>query len=121
MTARVLVVEDDPFLSLHMESVLLDGGLDPVGMATSVDEALAAIADDAPDAAVLDVNLRGAYVFPVADRLRTLGIPFVFVSAYASDEPLFPPQLRDAPRLGKPVEEIRLIAILSGLLAEGDG
>lgn len=115
---QVLVVEDDPFLSLHMEVVLSDGGMDPIGVASSVDDALALLGQTEPDAAVLDVNLRGAYVFPVADALHKRGVPFVFVSAYASDETLFPKHLRNVPRSSKPVDETWLIETLTELIDE---
>jgi hypothetical protein len=55
-------------------------------------------------------------VFPLAAELEAAGIPFVFATAYADDEHLFPEHLRDAPRLAKPVLPNTLITQLQRLL-----
>ena len=112
---RVLIVEDDPFVSLHLETILTRAGMEAAGVANTVDEALKVIEETDPDVAVLDVNIRGTYVFPVAEKLQAAGTPFVFVSAYANDKTLFPAHLRDAPREPKPVDPNRLIAVLTAL------
>lgn len=77
---HVLIVEDDIFIALDLERVLDDAGCGVVGPASSVERALARIADTKLDAALLDVNLGHELVFPVADRLSAEGIPFIFVT-----------------------------------------
>jgi len=76
----VLIVEDDIFIALDLERVLDDAGCSVIGPASSVERALAKIADTRLDAALLDVNLGHELVFPVADRLSAEGIPFIFVT-----------------------------------------
>ena len=60
-------------------------GLSTVATCASVVEAMKAIERNAPDAAILDVNLAGQLVYPVADRLMDLHIPFVFVTGYGRE------------------------------------
>jgi len=83
---RVLLVEDEMLVAMMFEDVLLDAGAEVIGPATSVEEALllieAAAAGGGVDAAMLDINLEGAMVSPVADHLAALGVPFVFTTGY---------------------------------------
>jgi CheY-like chemotaxis protein len=83
---RVLVVEDEALVAMMLEDGLLDAGAEIVGPARSVSEALAMIERTASDGglsvAVLDINLEGAAVFPVADCLAARGVPFVFCTGY---------------------------------------
>jgi CheY-like chemotaxis protein len=85
---RILVVEDEPIVAMAIECGLLDEGARIVGPVGSVDEALrlveAAMADGGLSAAVLDLNLNGASVSPVADRLARLGVPFLFATGYGA-------------------------------------
>jgi DNA-binding response OmpR family regulator len=81
---RVLVVEDEALVSFLLEDELRDAGAEVVGPAVSVDHAMglveAALADGGLSAAVLDINLQGEAVGPVADKLATLGVPFLFAT-----------------------------------------
>ena len=77
---NVLIVEDETLLALMLQDLLLDIG-HRVLHAGSVGEALELLAREKFDAAILDINLDGKDVFPVALRLRELGTPFVFASA----------------------------------------
>src|SRR4051812_4209219 len=71
---RVLVVEDEAVIAILVEDMVLDFGSEVVGPAAKMDEALR-LASHAPlDAAILDVNVGGAVVFPVADVLEDRGI-----------------------------------------------
>ena len=84
---RVLIVEDEVLIALLLEDELSDAGAEVVGPVASVGEALALIetacGDGGLSAAVLDMNLQGETVLPVADRLAMLRIPFVFSTGYA--------------------------------------
>jgi CheY-like chemotaxis protein len=71
-----------------IEEMLAELGCDTIIHASSVGEALAAIALSKPDAAVLDVNLRGELAIPVADRLTKMGVPFLFATGYGRSEML---------------------------------
>ena len=83
---RVLVVEDEAIIGMLLEDELLRAGADVIGPACSVKEALELInqmaADGGLSAAVLDINLEGETVSPVADRLAALSVPFVFATGY---------------------------------------
>ncbi|MEM7567013.1 MAG: response regulator [Pseudomonadota bacterium] len=113
----ILVVEDDPFLSLHMEAILQEAGFEAVDVVHSVEDAMEAVERVPVALAILDVNLRGDYVFPVAERLKAREIPFTFVSAYANDTAIFPEHLRGAPRHVKPVNEHALVETVRSLLS----
>lgn len=79
---RVLIVEDEVLIALHLEDMLTEIGHEVVGHASRIESALE-LADKADvDFAVLDINLAGAESFPVADVLRGRGIPFIFATAY---------------------------------------
>ncbi len=79
---RVLVVEDEMMVALLIEDLLMELGCSPVGPFGSVTMALQAALTEELDLAVLDVNLGGENVYPVADALTERHIPFLFVSGY---------------------------------------
>jgi CheY-like chemotaxis protein len=108
----VLVVEDDFIVAYDMQMMLEEQGARVLGPATSLSAALELVVSEQPTMAVLDVNLGGEYVFPLADKLQTRGVPFVFATAYADDDRLFPQTTRCVPRLAKPVLPNVLIAQL---------
>jgi two-component SAPR family response regulator len=108
----VLVVEDEFLLALDLELILLRHGWRVLGPARTVDEALLLLEAERPDVALLDVNLRGEMVTPVAETLRTLGVPFVLASAYNQLD-LGAAVLAETPNVGKPTSERRLLAMLN--------
>ncbi len=84
---RVLVVEDDPFLLMDLETVLSDAGAIVVGLCRTLTEALAR-ADEADfSVAVLDFRLGSETVSPVARQLESRGVPFILYTAQARQEP----------------------------------
>jgi len=82
---RILVVEDEAIVAMAIEDDLFNEGARIMGPVSSVDEALQLIeaADGRLSAAVLDLNLNGASVLPVANRLAGLGVPFLFATGYS--------------------------------------
>ena len=82
---RVLIVEDEMLVALMIEDVLVDLGCRTVGPCGSVAKALQAARTEELDLAVLDVNLGGEMVYPVAEALTERQIPFLFVSGYGDD------------------------------------
>ncbi|WP_337187484.1 response regulator [Phenylobacterium sp.] len=82
--ARILVVEDEFLVAALLEDVLRSFGCDVVGPAATVEEALALLDTQEIDAAVLDVNIAGTPVFPVADALTERDLPLVFATAYGA-------------------------------------
>ena len=88
---RILVVEDEYLLADDLNNALADAGAHVLGPAASVEDATALIGNEATiDAAILDVNLRGDMVFPLADALRERGIPFAFADPGGTIERLDP-------------------------------
>jgi CheY-like chemotaxis protein len=81
----ILVVDDETMIAMFLQDMLLDLGCNVVGPAGAVAPAMALIEASGPtlDGALLDVNLRGELVYPVADALTRLEVPFVFVTGYA--------------------------------------
>jgi CheY-like chemotaxis protein len=108
---RFLVVEDDYLIAADLAAFLEAQGIEVVGPAASVNEALALLeTSDHLDGAVLDVNLQDDRVYPVADLLRSLGVPFVFTTGY--DACAIPKAYADVPRCDKPIDDQRLIRVL---------
>lgn len=100
---RVLVVEDEYLLADELQRELKRAGAVVLGPVPSVDLALNLLAREAVvDGAVLDVNLGGEHVYPVADALTDRAIPFVFVTGY--DAQALPPRFAQSPRCEKPVK-----------------
>lgn len=105
---RVLIIEDEALIAMVYEDLLAEQGCESLGPAASVAQALALIAADPPDAALLDVNLDGEISGPVAERLHQEGIPFLVVTGY-EDLGLGVPAMEAAPRLCKPIVPETLI------------
>lgn len=97
---RVLIVEDEVLLAMHLEDLLLELGHEIVGKATRIDEALELAREIDIDFAILDVNVAGTKSFPVANVLRQRGIPFAFATGYGAEG--FLDGYRDEPALRKP-------------------
>ncbi len=79
---RVFVVEDEALVAIMLEDMLIDLGCTVVGVAGNIHDALSRLVDSDADGAVLDVNIGGEKVFPVADALAARGTPFVFATGY---------------------------------------
>jgi DNA-binding response OmpR family regulator len=112
----VLLVEDEMCLAMMLQDLLEDAGYRVI-KAARVAGAMKLAEDESIDAAILDVNLAGKEVFPVADELRRRGVPFMFASGYG--ERGLPGAFRDTPILQKPYDPAALEAMLSSVLAEG--
>ena len=76
----ILIVEDEPLIAMMLEDFIESLGHEVRGPCESVTEALAMVEADGFDLAILDVNLKGESVWPVATALRAKGIPFVLAS-----------------------------------------
>ena len=114
---RILVVEDEPAIALELVSVIEEEvGCAVMGVASSVDEALALIALERPNGAVLDANLNGSTSVKIAQALRREDTPFFVLSGYCAKSSL-PPPLNEAPFLQKPYREGELLQQIRGLLA----
>jgi CheY-like chemotaxis protein len=83
---KVLVVEDQAPIALQMEDMLVESECEVVGPASRVGQALRLLSDNAVDAAVLDLNIAGELVYPVADALDARGLPYVFATGYSPSD-----------------------------------
>ena len=110
---RVLVVEDDFVIANVIAEAFRAQGAHIVGPAGNLKDALAiATGKEHIDGAVLDVNLRGEMVYPVADVLRSKGVPIVFTTGYDTGDVVS--RFADAPCLQKPFRLELLVHALFG-------
>lgn len=108
---RILVVEDNYLLADELCTALGACGCEVVGPTGQLARALALAAEGGLHGAILDVNLRGEFCFPLAELLIERAIPFFFVTGYQDGSSAIPLALDDVPRLSKPVLESELIAM----------
>jgi CheY-like chemotaxis protein len=112
---RILVVEDEYLLSRQLTRALEREGAS-VACVPTVPAALASLAEaSTPDVAILDVNLAGAKVYPVAEELARRSVPFVFCSGYDAEDRN--PRFANAAHLTKPIAMPVLLRCLTGLIA----
>src|SRR5215472_14624237 len=114
---RILVVEDNFLVATLLEEILESVGWQVVGPVAHLTAALDAAANKDFDAAVLDVNLGGQTVYPVAELLDARRVPFVFVTAYGREA--LPPLFCGRPHLGKPFLPGELIGTVAHLITPG--
>lgn len=110
---RVFVVEDEIMIRMLLEDMLADLGYGVAASAGGLNEAIALARNSDFDLAILDVNLNGDAVYPVADLLMERGVPFVFSTGYG-DRGL-PEPYRDRPTLQKPFQLANLENILTSI------
>lgn len=99
---RVMIVEDEALVAMMMEDFVEELGFSVCGPFSSLSAATLAARTGEFEAAVLDVNLGGELVYPVADLLAARGVPFIFVTGYGPD--LVESRFADVPVLQKPVQ-----------------
>ena len=111
---RILVAEDEFLVALETETVLAQLGCDVVGPANTFKQAEAMARTEEFDAAIVDVNLRGIEIYPVAEIIAARGIPFAFATGFSAEG--VAPAHRGRPRLQKPFHEDQMREILRALL-----
>ena len=109
---RILVVEDDPIIALDIIGTLADAGAMVIGPAYRVAHALELLEASAIDIAVLDYRLETETISPVADRLSTKGIPYLFHTSSRSQVEQAHPGV---PILQKPTRPEQLVVALKAL------
>lgn len=117
--ARILVVEDEMMIAMLLEDILADFGYEVVGPYARVAEAVDAARRQELDAAILDVNLDGERVYPVAEALDARSIPFLFATGYGEAALTGPWTGRLA--LRKPFHPNELGKLLSRLMSPSAG
>jgi CheY-like chemotaxis protein len=108
---RILLVEDEALIAMLIEDALETLGCTLVAVATNLTDALAKAASLEFDIAILDVNLNGQPVFPVAELLAARGAPFVFSTGYGAAG--VPDAFAAAPVLAKPFEQADIAQALA--------
>jgi PAS domain S-box-containing protein len=103
---RVLVVEDEAVVAMQLARILTEAGARVVGPAGTIEEAMGLL-DEPIDRALLDVNLGGRLITPVAKALTRRSIPFVYLTGYQE------PDVNDGPVLRKPVATSALLGALA--------
>ena len=111
----ILVVEDEALVAEMIVDMLVGLGAAVIGPASTFAMALALAESEGIDAAVLDINLRGERVDPIADRLKARGVPVLFATGYGVAAGVY---CRDAPVIDKPYTQERLVSALMRALAK---
>jgi CheY-like chemotaxis protein len=112
---RVLVIDDEAMIRMLLENMLEELGHVVVAEAGRIEEALSLAQSCECDLAILDVNLNGASIAPVADALLARGVPYVFATGYQA--PPLPEIHRGRPILHKPFEFEELGQAVKSVLA----
>jgi CheY-like chemotaxis protein len=113
---RILVVEDEMLVLMHIEMALEELGCTEISAASNVADAVGLLAGQSFDAAMIDVNLRGEKSYPIADVLTQRGIPFAFSTGY-SDHGIRT-DFDHRPVLNKPYSQENLAVMFERLLDE---
>lgn len=116
---RVMLVEDEALVGMMMRDMLIDLGFFVVGPFCSAAEARGALEGQQPDGAILDLNLSGDMVYPLAALLETRAIPFVFATGYGSES--IDARFAHVPVLQKPIAREALDALLRSQLGLAPG
>jgi CheY-like chemotaxis protein len=114
---RIFVAEDEMMIRMLLEDMLEELGYVITAQAGRIEDAMAAATTAEFDLAILDVNLNGAPIAPVADALQARGMPFVFASGYGEGD--LPEPHRDRPFLRKPFRMDSLQRMLERALGNG--
>jgi CheY-like chemotaxis protein len=111
---RIFVVEDEALVLINLEDILDSLGCTVVAQAMNLADAQRLASSVQPDAAILDVNLGGAAVFPAADLLVARGVPILFATGYGRDG--LPEAWQDRPVIVKPYTQPDVQEALTSLL-----
>jgi PAS domain S-box-containing protein len=111
---RIMIIEDEPFVSMDLESSLTEGGCEVVGPVGALDKAKTLIADADCDAALVDVNLAGQPIDELAVALTQKNVPFAFITGYGREA--LPRGFQEAIVLRKPFSQDQLLAVVELLL-----
>jgi len=115
-----LVAEDSLLVLIALEMLLIQHGIDIIGPASTVDEAMALAETSMPEIAILDVNLHGEMIFPVADFLIRRGVSVILTTGYSARD-ILPQRLLDLPSIRKPYEPAELMELVERAFACADG
>ena len=114
----ILIVEDEPLIAMMLEDFILSLGHQVSGNCDNVGTALKEVERGEFDLAILDVNLKGESVWPVAKALRDKGTPFVLATGGHVDPP--PVEFKNVPTIEKPYTIDRVTPIIEAVLASAE-
>jgi CheY-like chemotaxis protein len=115
VSRSILIVEDEPLIAMMLEDFLESLGHSISATCDTVKCALEAVDKGGFELAILDVNLKGENVWPVAARLREKNVPFVIATGGHVDPP--PPEFNDAPVIEKPYTVDRVTPVIEAAFA----
>lgn len=107
---RILVVEDDFILAMDIIEEIRDHNGVVQHHATTLEQGMLELERQRPDACILDINLGSDKVYPLADRLMELNIPFIFASSEVRAN--IPDRFAAVPLHSKPIEMVKAAAAL---------
>ncbi len=116
---RILIIEDEPLISMDLEANLTRAGCDIVGPASTLDQARLFVEKADFDAALVDANLAGRPVDELASALTRRNIPFAFVTGYGRDA--LPVAFGEGIVLDKPFTQEQLLTMVGQLFDRGAG
>jgi two-component sensor histidine kinase len=108
---RLLLVEDEALVASMMSEALKEIGFEILGPFGKMDYRLGAAAAGEIDAAILDVNIAGELVYPIAEMLAARSIPFAFVTGYSEDN--IDKRFANVPVMQKPLAREALQSIFN--------
>lgn len=112
---HILVVEDEYMLADDLRTELGDADAVVIGPVGTIEDALQIVHSDKKiDGAVLDINLRGEMVFPLADLLAHRGVPFLFTTGY--DDTVIPTRFADVVRCEKPISMTKVAKAIGKII-----
>ncbi len=114
---RVFIAEDESLIAMLLEDILDELGCEIVGSALTLRQALEQVQSVPAQVAILDINLGGDPIFPVAAQLVQRGIPIIFASGYGATT--LPDEWRDRPTLPKPFSTEQVEAALRSAIPPG--
>ena len=116
---RALVAEDSLFILMALEINLKSHHIEVIGPASTLAEAQTLAERGGFEIAILDINLHGEKIFPVANLLKQRDIPIIFTSGYSANE-VMPRCLMTVPLIQKPYDHEALIALIERAFVEGE-
>jgi DNA-binding response OmpR family regulator len=111
---RVFLVEDEPMIRILVTDMLGELGYIIAGEAGHLDQALQLAQSVEFDLAILDVNLKGRLITPVAELIRARELPIIFATGYGAEG--LPEQFRDLSALQKPFQMEALAAMIDEVM-----
>lgn len=110
----MLVVEDNPVLAYDLQDLMSSLGAETIGPALDLTTGLQLARENHLDAALLDIDLGGEYVWPLARELKQHQVPFAFISAECSKQ-FLPEPFREAICLEKPAQSVEIVRTIANI------